>query len=177
LQGTRDLVGLCTCADECCVTGVRRDRGTGVSDLQHTAREATLQMIGSQRVRKRHFQGHSQVQRTDFDEQGYQQYSHIVRVSSTLEASKDCLQIREQCAYPSVYCLVPLGEEGARVPPHTRAQPSPERTRSGQLNAAAAHEGRFAPGQVREAAGALARRHKEGAAMGGFTQGDGNVRD
>ena len=69
-----------------------------------------------------------------------------------------------------ITCLVPLGEEGARVPPHTRAQPSPERTRSGQLNAAAAHEGRFAPGQVREAAGALARRHKEGAAMGGFTQ-------
>ena len=46
------------------------------------------------------FQGHSQAQRKDFDEQGYRQYSHIVRVSSTLEASRDCLRIREQYAYP-----------------------------------------------------------------------------
>jgi hypothetical protein len=35
------------------MTGVRLDRGTGVSDLQQTTREATLQMIGSQRVRKK----------------------------------------------------------------------------------------------------------------------------
>ena len=57
-------------------------------------------MVCSQRVCKRHFQGYLKAQRTDFDEQGYRQYSHIVRVRSTLEASIDCLRIREQCAYP-----------------------------------------------------------------------------
>jgi hypothetical protein len=72
------------------MTGARLDHGTGVFDLQQTAREETSQMVGSHRVCKRHFQGYSKVKRTDFDEQGYRQYSHIVRVSSTLEASGDC---------------------------------------------------------------------------------------
>jgi hypothetical protein len=71
------------------MTGARLDHGTGVFDLQQTAREETPQMVGSQRVCKRHFQGYSKAQRMDFDEQGYRQYSHIVRVSSTLEASRD----------------------------------------------------------------------------------------
>ena len=82
------------------MTGARLDHGTGVFDLQQTAREETSQMIGLQRVRKRHFQGYSKAQRMDCDEQGYRQYSHIVRVRSTLEASIDCLRIRGQCAYP-----------------------------------------------------------------------------
>jgi hypothetical protein len=57
-------------------------------------------MVGSQRVCKRHFQGYSKAQRMDLDEQGYRQYFHIVRVSSTSEVSRDCLRKREQCAYP-----------------------------------------------------------------------------
>jgi hypothetical protein len=63
------------------MTGARLDHGKGVFDLQQTAREETPQMVGSQRVCKRHFQGYSKAQRMDFDEQGYRQYSHIVRVS------------------------------------------------------------------------------------------------
>jgi hypothetical protein len=51
------------------MTGARRDHGTGVFDLQQTVREETPQMVGSQRVCKRHFQGYSKAQRMDFDEE------------------------------------------------------------------------------------------------------------
>jgi hypothetical protein len=37
------------------MTGARLDHGTGVFDLQQTAREGTPQMVGPQR----HFQGYS----------------------------------------------------------------------------------------------------------------------
>ena len=60
-------------------------------------------MVGSLRVCKRHFRGYSKAQRTDFGEQRYQQYSHILRVNSTLEASIDCLRIRGQCPYPFAF--------------------------------------------------------------------------
>jgi hypothetical protein len=48
------------------MTGARLDHGTGVFDLQQTARKETPQMIDLQRVRKRHFQGYSKAQRMDF---------------------------------------------------------------------------------------------------------------
>jgi hypothetical protein len=41
------------------MTGARLDHGTGVFDLQQTDREEIPQMVGSQRVCKRHFQGYS----------------------------------------------------------------------------------------------------------------------
>jgi hypothetical protein len=52
-ENTLDLLGICTCADVHYMTGVRLDRGTGVLDLQQTAREEISHMVGSQPVCKR----------------------------------------------------------------------------------------------------------------------------
>jgi hypothetical protein len=69
---------------------------TSATDLQQTAREETPQMVGWQRCASDIFRD---IQKRSewilIDEQGYRQYSHIVRVSSTLEASRDCLRKRE----------------------------------------------------------------------------------
>ena len=79
------------------MTGARLDHGTGVLDLQQTGREETPQVAGSQRVCKRHFQGYSKAQRMDFDEQGYRQYSHIVRVEASREIARENESNALQC--------------------------------------------------------------------------------
>jgi len=59
-------------------------------------------MVGSQRVCKRHFQGYSKAQRMDFEEQGYRQYSHVVRVQVT---TISCVKVRANAKIDFVSCL------------------------------------------------------------------------
>jgi hypothetical protein len=44
-----------------------------------------------------HFQGYSKAQRMDYDEQGYRQYSHIVRVEASREIARENESNALQC--------------------------------------------------------------------------------